>query len=315
MADIKPFKINVPDTSLAKLKQKLELTRFPEGELEEAGWDYGAPLQEIKDLTQYWLTKFSWRAAETKLNTIPQFITSIKVENFDPIDIHFMHQRSDVPGAIPLLFLHGWPGSFIEVTKLLPLLKGEDGKQAFHVVAPSLPNYGFSGRVTKGDWGGLIVRVIGARYPQHNKASHINLAMASEPKWDSENPKPEDTAREIATMKASEEWLKSGNGYWGIQSTKPAPLSFSLSDSPTGLLAWIYEKLIAWTDAYPWTPDEILIWISIYYFSTAGPGASIYTYYEATHDQVFSFPFIQEYVDVPLAIADFPKEVVNAPRA
>ncbi|KAH6692891.1 Alpha/Beta hydrolase protein [Leptodontidium sp. MPI-SDFR-AT-0119] len=324
MADIKPFKINVPDTSLAKLKQKLELTRFPEGELEEAGWDYGAPLQEIKDLTQYWLTKFSWRAAETKLNTIPQFITSIKVENFDPIDIHFMHQRSDVPGAIPLLFLHGWPGSFIEVTKLLPLLKGEDGKQAFHVVAPSLPNYGFSGRVTKkgfglgqyaeavnnlmGDWGGLIVRVIGARYPQHNKASHINLAMASEPKWDSENPKPEDTAREIATMKASEEWLKSGNGYWGIQSTKPAPLSFSLSDSPTGLLAWIYEKLIAWTDAYPWTPDEILIWISIYYFSTAGPGASIYTYYEATHDQVFSFPFIQEYVDVPLAIADFPKE-------
>ncbi|KAG4433285.1 hypothetical protein IFR05_011230 [Cadophora sp. M221] len=330
MAEIKPFKINIPDASLAQLKQKLELTRFPEGEIEEAGWDYGAPLQEIKDITQYWLTKFSWRDVEAKLNTIPQFSTSIKVENFDPIDIHFVHQRSDVPGAIPLLFLHGWPGSFLEVTKLLPLLKGDGGKQAFHVVAPSLPNYGFSGRVMKKGFGlgqyaetvnnlmlalGLIVRVLGARYPQHNKVSHINMAIADEPKWDAENPKPEYTAREIKTMKEGGEWLKNGNGYFGIQSTKPATLSFSLSDSPTGLLAWIYEKLISWTDAYPWTSDEILTWISIYYFSTAGPGASIYTYYEATHDPVFGIPSVKEYVDVPLAIADFPKEVANAPRA
>lgn len=105
--------------------------------------------KEVKALTKYWIEEFDWRAVEKKLNTIPQFKTEIKVEGFDPIDIHFVHQKSDVKGAIPLLFLHGWPGSFLEVTKMLPLLKGEDGKQAFHVVAPSLPNYGFSGRVTK----------------------------------------------------------------------------------------------------------------------------------------------------------------------
>ena len=105
--------------------------------------------KEVKALTKYWIEEFDWRAIEKKLNAIPQFKTEIKVEGFDPIDIHFVHQKSDVKGAIPLLFLHGWPGSFLEVTKMLPLLKGEDGKQVFHVVAPSLPNYGFSGRVPK----------------------------------------------------------------------------------------------------------------------------------------------------------------------
>ncbi|KAH9209198.1 epoxide hydrolase [Leptodontidium sp. 2 PMI_412] len=344
MASIRPFKIDVPDASLAKLKQKLELTRFPEGEVEDAGWDYGAPLQVIKDLTKYWVEEYDWRAVEKKLNAIPQFKIEIKVEGFDLIDIHFVHQKSDVKGAIPLLFLHGWPGSFLEVTRLLPLLRGENGKQAFHVVAPSLPNYGFSGRVTKkgfglrqyaemgnklmlalgynqygtaivtqgGDWGALIVRVIGTLYPQHNKASHINMGLAKEPKWDSENPKPEYTKRELRIMKEAEIWQENGNGYFAIQSTKPATLAFSLADSPTGLLAWIYEKLVAWTDEYPWTPDEILTWISIYYHSTAGPGASIYTYYEVHHDPKFNLLSVREYVDVPLGFADFPKEVAMA---
>ncbi|PVH81359.1 alpha/beta-hydrolase [Cadophora sp. DSE1049] len=343
MAPIRPFEINVSDASLAKLKQKLELTRFPEGEIEEAGWDYGAPLKEVKALTKYWIEDFDWRAAEKKLNAIPQFKAEIKVEGFDPLDIHFVHQKSDVEGAIPLLFLHGWPGSFLEVTKMLPLLKGEDEKQAFHVVAPSLPNYGFSGRVTKkgfglgqyaevannlmltlgydqyvtqgGDWGAIIIRVIGARFPQHNKASHLNLAIASEPKWDADNPKPEYTERELTIMKNGKIWRETGNGYFAIQSTKPATLAFSLADSPTGLLAWIYEKLVGWTDDYPWTPDEILTWISIYYHSTAGPGASIYTYYEATHDAKFNFLTIQEYIDIPLGIAGFPKEVATAPKS
>ena len=100
-------------------------------------------------MAKYWVEEYDWRAVEKKLNAIPQFKTEIKVEGFDLIDIPFVHQKSDVKGAIPLLFLHGWPGNFLEVTRLLPLLRGENGKQAFHVVAPSLPNYGFSGRVTK----------------------------------------------------------------------------------------------------------------------------------------------------------------------
>ncbi|KAL2061181.1 hypothetical protein VTL71DRAFT_7454 [Oculimacula yallundae] len=343
MATINPFKINVPDASLAKLKQKLELTRFPEGELEEAGWAYGVPLQDIKDLTKFWIEKYDWRAAEAKLNCIPQFTTEIKVEGFDPLNIHFVHQKSDVKGAIPLLFLHGWPGNFLEVTKMLPYLRGEGGKQAFHVVAPSLPNYGFSGRVTKkefglgqyaeaanklmlalgydqyvtqgGDWGGIISRVIGARFPQHCKASHLNISLGKEPTWDAGNPKPVYTDREVAGMKHGEVWRQNGMGYYGLQSTKPATLAFSLADSPTGLLAWIYEKLVDWTDSYPWTPEEVLTWISVYYFSTAGPGASIYTYYEVAHDAKYNQESVTEYVDVPLAFADFPKEIANVPRS
>ncbi|PBP26318.1 alpha/beta-hydrolase [Diplocarpon rosae] len=343
MAAIKPFEIAIPDADLTQLKQRLELTRFPEGEIEEAGWDYGAPLKDVKDLTEYWLSRFDWRAAERRLNEIPQFKTSIQIVGFDAIDLHFVHQKSDAEGAIPLLFLHGWPGSFIEVAKLLPLLKGEDGKQAFHVVAPSLPNYGFSGRVTKkgfglgqyaeaannlmlalgydqyvtqgGDWGSIITRVIGARFPQHNKASLLNMIVGTEPKWTAENPKPEYTARELQTLEEAGAWQKEGNGYFAIQSTKPSTLAFSLADSPTGLLAWIYEKLVGWTDAYPWTPDEILTWVSIYYHSTAGPGASIYTYYEVTHDAEYNLESVTRYVDLPLGVADFPKEIANAPSS
>ncbi|PBP18188.1 alpha/beta-hydrolase [Diplocarpon rosae] len=341
MAAIKPFKIAISDADLTQLKQRLELTRFPRGEIEEAGWDYGAPLQDVKDLSQYWRLKFDWRAAERRLNELPQFQTSIQVAGFDAIDLHFVHQRSDVEAAIPLLFLHGWPGSFIEVAKLLPLLKGEDGKQAFHVVAPSLPNYGFSGRVTTKGFGlgqyaeaannlMLALGVVGARFPQHNKASLLNMIVGTEPQWTAENPKPEYTARELQTLKEAGAWQKEGNGYFAIQSTKvsllpplptaelvvdPSTLAFSLADSPTGLLAWIYEKLVGWTDAYPWTPDEILTWVSIYYHSTAGPGASIYTYYEVTHDAEYNLESVTRYVDLPLGVADFPKEIANAPSS
>jgi hypothetical protein len=145
--DIIPYKINVPDSEIKKLQQKLALAEFPD-ELDAAGWDYGVPLEDIKRLVAYWQSGFDWRVHEAKLNELPQYMTQIAVDGFGSLDIHFVWQPAKLENAIPLLFVHGWPGSFDEVTKILPLLTTEDGsKPVFHVVAPSLPNYGFSGRV------------------------------------------------------------------------------------------------------------------------------------------------------------------------
>ncbi|KAE8445707.1 hypothetical protein EG329_012886 [Mollisiaceae sp. DMI_Dod_QoI] len=337
MSAIKLYKINIEEERLAKLKLKLQQTDFPD-ELEDALWAYGAPLKDIKELATFWIEKFDWREVEKKLNHLPHFQTPITVEGFGSLDVHFIHQKSDVNNAIPLLFVHGWPGSFIEVTKLLPLLRGDKGRQAFHVVAPSLPNYGFSSRVTKKgfglgqhaevlhkvmpalgynryDWGVAITRIIGSKYPQHCKACHINLIPAVEPAWTAEHPKPEYTKREKAALAELEILRTEGTGYFSIQSTKPATLAFLLHDSPVGLLAWIYEKLHAWSDSYPWTPDEVLTWVSIYYFSTAGPAASTYTYFAAAHDPKYNFSSFSAYMDVPLGLAAFPRELANAPES
>ena len=145
MTQISPYKIAVPQAKLDRLKQKLALADFPD-ELEEAGWDYGVPLADIKRLTAYWHNGYDWRKAEAELNeALPQFTVDIQVEGFETLKIHFVHQKSEVKGAIPLLFAHGWPGSFDEARKIIPdLVKGGKDSPAFHVVVPSLPNFGFS---------------------------------------------------------------------------------------------------------------------------------------------------------------------------
>jgi pimeloyl-ACP methyl ester carboxylesterase len=145
MAYISPYKISVPQAKLNRLKQKLALADFPD-ELEDANWDYGAPLADVKRLTARWHTNYDWRKVEAELNaTLPQFTVDIPVDGFETLTIHFVHRKSEVDGAIPLLFAHGWPGSFDEVRKLIPdLVKGDKDTPAFHVVAPSLPNFGFS---------------------------------------------------------------------------------------------------------------------------------------------------------------------------
>lgn len=149
MADIAPYTISVAQSAIDDLKQRLALSKFPD-ELDDSGWDLGSPLADVKRLAAYWRDSFDWRKAEAKLNELPQFTTTIQCDNFDPIQIHFIHKKSEVEAAIPLLFVHGWPGSFIEVTKILdPLTQGGTDHPAFHVVALSLPNFGFSGGVKK----------------------------------------------------------------------------------------------------------------------------------------------------------------------
>ncbi|KAI9881263.1 MAG: hypothetical protein M1830_005549 [Pleopsidium flavum] len=349
MASVRPYNIAVSQAQLERLASKLSNASFPD-ELDGAGWDYGAPLADIKRLTAYWRDSFDWRKQEAKLNELPNFKIPLSVEGFDPLNVHFVHQRSDVQGAIPLLFCHGWPGSFLEVAKILPLLtKGSNTAPAFHVVSPSLPNFGFSEGPTKkgfglkqyaeachklmlnlgyqeyvtqgGDWGFYITRAMGFLYPQHCKASHVNMVRADPPRWTS-NPilalqyaiTPL-SARDKNGLARSNWFLKEGNGYRSEQSTKPQTLGYALHDSPVALLAWIYEKLHDWTDDYPWTEDEILTWVSIYWFSTASPAASIRIYYEATHSESVTRERLSSWIpSVKLGLAYFPRELSVVPK-
>ncbi|KAL9099198.1 MAG: hypothetical protein Q9187_009532, partial [Circinaria calcarea] len=347
MSSITSFKIAVPDHRIKRLKQKLALTDFPNEVIDAEPWSRGSPLSDIKRLVLYWDNGFDWRAVEAKLNELPQYTAKIEVDGYDTYDVHFVHQPSTVTNAIPLLFVHGWPGSFIEVTKILPeLIKGGKDFPAFHVVAPSLIDFGFSSASTKvsvgyqinrqtltiikkafnvdqhaeayhklmlalgyneyavqgGDLGYVVARFLALNYgPEHVKAHHVNNVAPAEPTA-AANPalyaKVQTTPlsdTEKAGFGRCEWFSKEGNGYYRQQATKPQTVGYFMTDSPVGLLAWIYEKLHDWVDNYKWTDDEILTWISIYYFSEAGPAATSYIYYENEHRDPPVFAAAQAY--------------------
>ncbi|THU96132.1 alpha/beta-hydrolase [Dendrothele bispora CBS 962.96] len=351
-----PFRISVPDSQLDLLQKKLSLATFPD-ELENSGWRYGAPLADVKRLVTRWREGYDWRGEEAKLNEeLPQFTRDIEVSGgHGKMNIHYVHKRSEVENAIPLLFVHGWPGSFIEVRKILPLLvqASPDGKfPSFHVVAFSLPGYGFSEAPKKpgftleryaeignklmlalgyneyvtqgGDWGAFITRKIAQIYGGKNsKAWHTNMPLTAPPTLTSQpffylqqlfRPF---AAAEKAALERSLSFQKEGMGYWMEQSTQPQTLGYSLADSPVGLLAWIYEKLVSWTDGYPWGDDEVLTWISIYYFSRAGPTAAARIYYEVFHspDGLGSPDMLKNNPTIPMGVSVFPKELVFAPKS
>ncbi|KAJ9614261.1 hypothetical protein H2200_002397 [Cladophialophora chaetospira] len=320
MADIEPFTIAIPDSDLADLHTRLSLARFPD-ELDDSAWDYGAPLADVKRITAYWKDSFNWRVAEKKLNGLPQFRTSITVDGFAPLKIHFLHKKAAVANAIPLLFVHGWPGSFLEVTKIIDQLANltpGSNDPAFHVVALSLPSYGFSEGpkrkgfalaqyaqtcnklmlklgypqyVTQGgDWGYYITRALSLLHPENCKATHINMSQGEAPSFLThprlaiQHALTPYTPAEKEGLKRTTWFLNESSGYRAQQATRPQTLGYSLSDSPVGLIAWIYEKLHDWSDSYAWTDDELCTWLAIYWFSTAGPAASLRIYYESTHE-------------------------------
>ncbi|KAE8373462.1 Alpha/Beta hydrolase protein [Aspergillus bertholletiae] len=317
----RPFRISVSDAQLHHLQQKLSVATFPD-ELDDADWDMGVPLGEMRRLVTYWRDGFNWRQKEQELNeSLNQFLVPITVTGFGDLDIHCLHHTSQNPNAVPLLFIHGWPGNFLEATKLIPLLtKSDETYPAFTVVAPSLPNFGFSSAVKKkgfglvqyaeamhnvmlalgykdyvvqgGDWGSIIARVMANHYSDHIRAVHLNFVPVIP--W--KNPlvflrslltipfSTDDKAHLSATL----DYLMKGNAYMRQQETRPQTLGYALHDSPVALLAWIYDKLHSWTDSYPWTDDEILTWVSIYCFSLAGPAASVRIYYEAARNDASS---------------------------
>ncbi|KAI9464666.1 Alpha/Beta hydrolase protein [Boletus coccyginus] len=345
-----PFTISVSDCKLELLRSKLELTTLPD-ELEDADWKYGVPLADIKRLVERWKSGYDWRKHEKDLNDeLPMFTRDIDVDDFGALNIHYVHKKSAVTNAIPLLYCHGWPGSFLEVRKLLPLLTASSPDHpSFHVVALGLPGYGFSEAPRKqgftikhyaevahrlmlslgyneyvtqgGDTGYLVTRHMAMVYGgKYDKAWHTNTLIGQPP-----SPLREPlsflaflftpwTAKEKEGLARTQWFLNRGSGYLAEHSTQPQTLGYSLADSPVGLLAWIYEKLRNWTDSYPWEDDEILTWISIYWFSRAGPTASLRIYFEVFKGES-TLSIAPEYPGIPMAVSFFPKEIMVFPKA
>jgi epoxide hydrolase len=331
---ITPFRINISDATLKDLKDRLARTRFP-SEIDQSGWEYGTSLAYMKELVAYWLTTFDWRAQERRLNQLPQYTTTI-----DGVVIHFVHQRSSQANATPLVMIHGWPGSFFEFTKVIgpltePTKYGGNAADAFHVVALSLPGFGFSGkprtggyspaRIARivaqlmarlgytrygaqgGDWGASIVRQLGLFDREHLVGLHSNMCLANAPPG--ANPNEGVPEAELKRVQAAQARSANELGYFQIQSTRPMTLGYGLNDSPAGLAAWIVEKFRAWSDSdgnveKMFTKDDLLTNVMIYWVTESAP-SSVRIYFENRLDAGLSGR-----VEVPFACARFPREML-----
>ncbi len=332
---VRPFRIDVPDEVLDELRLRLTQTRWPEAEPVD-DWSQGAPLAWIQDMCRYWGSEYDWRARESLLNRFDQFITTI-----DGLDIHFIHQRSPHAEAQPLVITHGWPGSIVEFHKVIdpfthPTEHGGDASDAFHVICPTLPGFGFSGKPTTtgwgveriadawaelmarlrygryfaqgGDWGSAVTRSIGGQDPQHCTAIHITLAMGTRPRRDGD-PTPE----EQRALKGAEYYSTWDSGYSKQQATRPQTLGYGLADSPAGQAAWILEKFWAWTDCdgHPenvLNRDELLDNVMMYW-ATNSATSSARIYWE-------SFGKGRAVnLSVPVGVTVYPKEIVPPVRS
>jgi microsomal epoxide hydrolase len=338
--DIRPFRVAVTDDEIADLKHRLSRTRWPD-QIPDSGWEYGTDSGYLRRLCDYWAGSFDWRAFEGRFNRFPQFTTEI-----DGQPIHFFHVRSPEACAAPLLLSHGWPGSVAEFLDVLgplsdPAAHGGDPADAFHVVAPSLPGFGFSGPTHErdfdsrviarsfqrlmlglgyeryfaqgGDKGTRISMLLGAGYPQHVKAIHLNLVSAPPP--DLADPREGLTADEIAELDRVEAFARTEFAYQQLQRTKPQSLAYGLTDSPAGLAAWIIEKFRSWSDCggdieRSFSRDRLLDNVSLYWL-TGTINSSMRLYYE---DHGPGKPDVLPRVDVPVGHAHFPAEIIACPR-
>ncbi len=336
---MQPFRIEIPEQELNDLNLRLRQARWPD----QIGdpWDYGTDLTYLRELCDYWAHTFDWRAQETKLNAFDQAFVDI-----DGQTVHCIHQRSTHANAKALLLTHGWPGSFIEFRHMIepltqPELHGGDAADAFHVICPSIPGYGFSPAPTRpgfqpkacahlfaglmhtlgydeyfaqgGDMGAAITTWLGALDIPAIRGIHLNLVFVRPPKA---NPMENVSDAEQTTFFARQEYMRSETGYQQIQGTKPHSLGYGLNDSPIGLAAWIGEKFHRWSqhDGDPTQAidvDDLLTNISIYWF-TQTITASMRMYYESRHYQERPFP---KRVETPTAVANFPGELSLPPKA
>jgi pimeloyl-ACP methyl ester carboxylesterase len=314
---IEEFRVEIPQADLDDLSERLTRTRWP-STLPGDAWERGVPVDYLRGLVEYWRDEFDWRTFEARLNSFPQYLTKI-----DGQRIHFLHVKSSEAGATPLLLLHGWPGSIVEFLEVIgplsdPRSHGGDPGEAFDLVIPSLPGFGFSGPITEagwnskriasaladlmrrlgyqrygaqgGDFGAFVAPDLGRLDPEHVIGVHVNAAtMGFIPYGDIPD-------EELATFSPVEKaraqrlrkFMSEGNGYFQIQATRPQTLSYGLTDSPVGQLAWIVEKFKEWTNAAHELPedavprDAILADVSLYWL-TATAGSSADSYYESMH--------------------------------
>jgi pimeloyl-ACP methyl ester carboxylesterase len=333
--EIRPFRIDVPQADLDELRERLGKTRWP-AQIPGVGWSRGVPVDYLKELAEYWRDAYDWRAHEKVLNDFPQFTTEIDGQN-----IHFLHVRSAEPDAMPLLLAHGWPGSIAEFLKVIgpltdPRAHGGDAADAFHVVIPSLPGFGFSGPTTEpgwhsgrmaaafaelmrrlgyqrygaqgGDFGAFVAPDLGRVDAERLIGIHVNAATVGFIPF-GEVDESELTELERARLARMHDFLNDGNGYFQIQSTRPHTIGFGLTDSPAGQLAWIVEKFKEWTHPAGDLPeasvdrDQLLTNVMLYWLTgTAGSAAQLY--YESVHSQNWPTPS-----GVPTGVAVFADDI------
>ncbi len=332
---VERFRIAAPDAALDDLRRRLRSTRWPERETVDDG-SQGIPLAYVREVCGYWADGYDWRSREAQLNRFDQFTTRI-----DGLGVHFLHVRSPNPDALPLLITHGWPGSIVEFQKVIapltdPAAHGAAARDAFHVVAPSLPGYGFSDKPDRpgwgverigaawaqlmsrlgysryvaqgGDWGSMVTTAVGVADPKHCAAIHLNMPVAPPDPATLANP----TADEQAALAALQRYQEWDSGYSKQQSTRPQTLGYGLTDSPAGQAAWILEKFWAWTDCggHPenvLSRDELLDNVMLYWLpATAASSARLYW-------ESFRTPPLGE-VSVPTACSIFPKEIIRCSR-
>jgi pimeloyl-ACP methyl ester carboxylesterase len=336
-----PFTLRMPDADIADLRERLARTRFPDQAPGEP-WAYGTDVAYLRGLIEYWRAGFDWRAEEAALNAFQQFRVPI-----DGIDLHYLHVAGVGPNPMPLLLLHGWPGSVFEFLDIIPRLTdparfGGDARDAFTLVAPSLPGYGLSFRPGQkrygvpemadcvatlmhevlgfsrfgaqgGDWGAAVTSRLAYAYPDRMIGNHINLMMAAGRDPTAFQNPTEEEKRYLAELS---HWTREETGYSWIQGTRPQTLAFALTDSPAGLAAWIVEKFRAWSDCdgdveRAISRDRMLADISLYWF-TGAIGSSFWPYYARLHGSAI-LP-AGDAITVPTGYAQFPREILKPPR-
>jgi epoxide hydrolase len=333
--EIRPFRIDVPQAELDDLRDRLRRTRFP-SEVPGVGWARGVPLGYLKELTEYWTGDYDWRRHEAEINAYPQFTTTIDGQN-----IYFLHIRSPHEDATPLILTHGWPGSIVEFLDVVePLTRPDGPNDAFHLVIPAIPGYGFSGptseggwnlnRIAKawaalmrrlgyerygaqgGDWGSGISRELGIVDAEHVTGVHLNFLLTFPTGAPGELDGLSDMDK--ARLKRLNRFQEQLSGYLRIQSTRPQTLAYGLADSPVGQLAWIVEKFKEWTDSKDAPEDAVdrdrMLTNVMLYWLTNTAGSSAQLYYEFLHS--WNMPRASA---TPTGIAVFPHEPAPSIRA
>jgi pimeloyl-ACP methyl ester carboxylesterase len=339
---VEPFRLDVPEAELDDLRDRLKAARWPERETVD-DWSQGVPLEYLSELCAYWATSYDWRATEARLNALPQFRTEI-----DGLVIHLLHVRSRHADALPLVMTHGWPGSIVEFLEVIgpltaPAAHGGDPADAFHVVCPSLPGYGFSDKPERcgwgveriatawtelmarlgyerygaqgSDWGTSVSAHIAQRDPDHVAGIHLMPPLAPP------DPATFDdlTDAERAALTSLEQAAEWESGYSTEHATRPQTIGYALADSPVALCAWIVEKFWAWTDCggHPenvLTRDELLDNLMLYWLPRTG-ASSARLYWESIRDvnELISGP-VHDFVEIPTGCSIFPKELQRPSR-
>jgi pimeloyl-ACP methyl ester carboxylesterase len=328
---VEPFRVHVDDAVLDDLRDRLGRTRFPDA-IVGTEWAYGASIDEIRQLTRYWRDGYDWRAQEARLNSLDQFVTEL-----DGVRIHFVHARAAHDDALPLLLVHGWPGSIVEFLDVIPRLTDH----GFHVIAPSLPGYGFSDAPREpgwdiahvarafvelmarlgyerygaqgGDWGAQITTRVATLDPRHCVGLHLNMPIAGPPPGDV--PLTEEEQADLAVMAR---FQREDAAYAAVQGAHPQTLGIALDDSPAGLLAWIAQRFRDWSDCDgvlddACSRDQLLTNVMLYWV-TRSFTSSARLYWETMHSGVLREPLGP--VAVPTGIARYPKEeILRFPRS